>query len=85
MVKCNCGAATEGKWADIHHPGCTSLQEAWEGELTAEEQAMIDKAWETHRAAAPAPAKPPFSENLPPSELLKKIKRRLGDLTNAAD
>nr|WP_278377010.1 Lar family restriction alleviation protein [Brucella anthropi] len=30
--------------------------EAWEGPLTDEEQGMIDAAWETHKAAKPAPA-----------------------------
>jgi hypothetical protein len=25
MSECNCGAATEGKWADVHTEGCPAL------------------------------------------------------------
>lgn len=30
----------------------------WEGDLTAEEQALIDAAWERHKAATPSPLTP---------------------------
>ena len=53
MGKCDCGAATDGKWADKHHPNCPALIEDEDRPLTAEEQAMIDRAWEIHKAAAP--------------------------------
>lgn len=33
-------------------------EEEWEGELTAEEQAMIDAAWEKHKAAGPCDRPP---------------------------
>ncbi len=46
MGECLCGAATEGKWADIHAKGCPSL------EGYQEPSAMIDAAWERHKAAA---------------------------------
>ena len=26
-VKCDCAAATTGKWADIHHPNCAALKD----------------------------------------------------------
>lgn len=33
MKNCDCGAATEGKWADIHHPSCPALLTPAENEL----------------------------------------------------
>lgn len=33
-------------------------EEEWEGELTAEEQAMVDAAWEKHKAAGPCDRPP---------------------------
>jgi len=32
MRECDCGAATEGKWADIHHPKCLALLSPAENE-----------------------------------------------------
>jgi hypothetical protein len=37
--------------ADIDEPLDSGVP--WEGELTAEEQAMVDAAWERHKAAMP--------------------------------
>lgn len=39
-------------------PGHPEPVEEWEGELTAEEQAMIDAAWEKHKAAGPCDRPP---------------------------
>lgn len=37
MRNYDCGAATEGKWADIHHPNCPAL-------LTPTENEEIERA-----------------------------------------
>lgn len=26
--KCECGATSEGKWADVHHPSCSAVKAA---------------------------------------------------------
>jgi len=40
------------------HPVEQEPVEEWEGPLTGKEQAMIDAAWEKHKAAAPCPLPP---------------------------
>ncbi len=36
--ECDCGAATEGKWAGIHHHGCASVSAV---DVTTEDQQII--------------------------------------------
>lgn len=58
---CVCGHSVEEHGGDEEYPGNTACGEcdciAYEadGPLDNEDQAMIDAAWERHKAAAPKP------------------------------
>lgn len=59
-VKTVCTVPPEGWWCsrDAGHEGpCAAREigEPWDGSLTAPEQAMLDRAWERHKAARPEP------------------------------
>ncbi|GLV28147.1 hypothetical protein TomTYG75_06710 [Sphingobium sp. TomTYG75] len=44
-------------------PTPSAPDEEWEGDLTADEQAMIDAAWEKHKAAAPSTGEPTMTDD----------------------
>lgn len=53
-----CTLPPEGWWCSRtpgHEGPCAArpMDEPWEGDLTAEEEALIDAAWEKHKAADP--------------------------------
>lgn len=44
-IHCDCGAAIEGKWADIHHPSCACIHQIKEIEDIIKHNCRAVEGW----------------------------------------